>query len=82
MLNLFVGYPLSSKLKEQFNPRLLRLFQDYLSEIEIEESPYIGKKMDALPTLEELDNAEAHILSLLQRIAPNHTFSTCQLIAL
>lgn len=74
MIFLFLGYPLTPSLEAAFkkcNPTVLAFFTSgglYLEEVQVEERRYVGKKCPSLPSLQELDDLEANVLSLLKKM--------------
>ena len=79
-MNLFIGVPLTPELQVALNSKLAPLFKDYLTEVKTANGPYLGKATPHLATVEQLDNLESHINSLVKRLAPSYTTTPCQLI--
>lgn len=79
-MNLFLGVQLTNELQAELNPSLLALFRGYLSEVSYKDVSFIGKQTEQMPTIDELDNLESHIQSLLKRLAPKYKLQPCQLI--
>ncbi len=53
---------------------------DYLSKITIQERRYLGKRVPSSIPVHQLKSVESHLLSLLQKLAPEYTFSKNPLI--
>lgn len=75
--SLFLGFLQTSCMQEAFqkaSPALVTLFTgggDYLERRFDGEKSYLGKQCHAFPTLQELEDLEANITSLIQRLAPH-----------
>ena len=79
-MKLFIGVPLTTELQQALQTKLAPVFKDYLVKIETPSGHYLGKQTPAMATIEQLDNLESHINSLVKRLAPNYTTLPCQLI--
>lgn len=59
------------------NPHLVKLLigqKVYLEEIELKGRNYLGKHSPSQPTLDELEDLEKHLISLLNRLTPRYAF--------
>jgi len=80
-LKLFLGIPADAEFQQalsQVNPNVLSLFMgggDYLSEFSHNEQRYLGKPVPISPSVNQLESLEAHLLSLLRKLAPEYSFS-------
>ena len=80
-LKLFLGFQTDetfSKELLQTNPYMISLFvgkEDYLQEIHLEGKRYLGKHLSSFPTLDQLEDVEKHIVSLLKQLAPRYVFA-------
>lgn len=79
-MNLFIGIPLTEELQIALQSKLAPLFKEYLTEVETPNGRYLGKLTPPMSTVDQLDNLESHINSLVKRLAPNYTTTPCQLI--
>ncbi len=77
---MFLGVPFTDTLRAQLNPNLFSLFKDYLVEVVHNKQSYLAKECGIMSTVDQLDNLESHITSLLKRLAPNCDPKPCQLI--
>lgn len=81
MLKLFLGFSPDTLFRrelEQINPYLRALFvgkEEYLEKVTFQGRDYLGKYLSSYPTLEDLDNLEKHLLSLLKQLTPSYPFS-------
>lgn len=81
MLKLFLGFSpdaLFNKELEKSNPYLRALFvgkEEYLEEVSFQGKEYLGKYIPSYPTIEELENLEKHLLSVLKQLTPSYPFS-------
>ncbi len=60
------------------NPNLVSLLMsggDYLSEISLDNQRYLCKPIPLSTTVNQLENIEIHLLSLLRKLAPNYSFA-------
>lgn len=78
---LFLAYPLNSQYEAKLEqiPHSLRVFfiqdhPDYLQQITHNGIPYLGKQLEKVIDLRTLDSLEAHIISLLKRLVPDHPY--------
>lgn len=76
---LFFGMPLTAEFHAAVDPSKNHLYQlylkdDYLTEINILGTTYIGKPSEELIDLTELKSMQEHIYSLLKNIAPSYPF--------
>lgn len=77
-LSLFLGYPVNPLLEEKLqraNRTLLTLFTsggDYLEFLQLEDMRFLGKKCPSLPSLQDLEDLNLNIRSLLLRLAPDY----------
>jgi hypothetical protein len=69
-LGIFLGVPIDAKLAPLIDSGLMRLFGSYLDKVEIEGLSFLGKQLDEPLTIEQLEQCQAHVLSLLKRIMP------------
>lgn len=80
-LQLFLGFPPDTafeRLVSRVNPSLLSLFLeggDYLSEFSHKNRRYLGKPVPLSTSINQLENLEIHLLSLLRKLAPEYPFS-------
>lgn len=80
-LKLFLGIPSNEALQKELaraNPCLRSLFMgggDYLTEITHSQQRYIGKPIPLSIPVNQLENLEEHILSLLRKLTPEYAFS-------
>jgi hypothetical protein len=77
---LFLGFAPDAAFNQEIaqgNPYLLQLLvgrEEYLQEIVHEGITYLGKALASYPTIEQLGDAEQHLLSLLHKLAPDYSF--------
>jgi hypothetical protein len=87
-LKLFLGFladELFSKELKQANPYLVSLFfkkEQYLQEVRHEGKCFFGKSLPPFPTLEQIEDLEKHLLSLLKQVAPRYPFANNPLCVL
>jgi hypothetical protein len=80
-LKVFLGFAqneLFQKELQQANPYLTSLFigkEEYLQEIAHLGKHYLGKYLPLFPTLDQLEDLEKHLLSLLHKLAPHYPFA-------
>jgi hypothetical protein len=80
-IKLFLGFspdPLFEQHLQFANPYVLSLFigkEEYLQEITHAQKRYLGKFLSPFPTLDQLEDTEKHLISLLQRLAPKYNFA-------
>jgi hypothetical protein len=80
-LKLFLGFLPDEAFQGQLlqtNPYLTALFigkEEYLQEINHQGKRYLGKHLSSFPTLDQLEDLEKHILSLLHKLAPHYPFA-------
>lgn len=80
--SLFLGFicdPLFESGLEKATPYWVELLTgggDYLSKVTVSNVKYLGKFASSLVSLEELENLESNILSLLKRLVPDYPFRT------
>ncbi len=79
-MTLFFGHRLTPDLEAAFDKRLLSLYRPYLTETEENGTRFLGKQLSPLTSLEELENTQAHILSLLKKLAPSYPLEQCQIL--
>lgn len=81
MLNLFLGLALDEEFHRelaQINPYLSSLMigkEDYLQEAHAQGQSYLGKCLAPLPTLDQIEDLEKHVLSLLKKLVPHYSYS-------
>jgi hypothetical protein len=79
-LKVFLGFAqneLFQKELRETNPYLTTLFigkEEYLQEISHLGKRYLGKYLPPFPTLDQLEDLEKHLLSLLNKLAPHYPF--------
>lgn len=79
-LKLFVGFSPDSNFEEgveETNPHLLTLLTsggDYLQEASYNQKRYLGKSTSSLLSVQQLENLEANVVSLLKRLVPGYPF--------
>lgn len=77
-LKLFLGFQLNPTLTEHLSRAPLHLVQlfttggDFLCTLEQENKRYLGKFPSPSPSLEDLELLEAHVVSLLKKLAPRY----------
>lgn len=88
-IQLFLGYLVDSAFEaklHQLDPQLKSLFinpaGDYLQEVVIAQSRYLGKLIGKTSSPAQLELAEANIYSILQKIDPTHPFHQTPLVLL
>lgn len=80
-LKLFLGVHADEVFNKELqctNPYLISLFvgkDEYLQEMEHEGKRYLGKYLNAFPTLEQIEDVEKHVLSLLSQVAPRYPYA-------
>jgi hypothetical protein len=80
-LSLFLGLKTDDSFENLLaltNPYLATLLigkEEYLQNMELRGERYLGKFLQVHPTLEHLEDMEKHILSLLQKLAPQYPFA-------
>lgn len=80
-LKLFLGFPADDPFKKELkkaNPYLVSLLigkEEYLQEVVLHEQQYLGKYLSAYPSINQLDDLEKHLLSLLQKLTPGYPFT-------
>ncbi|MBA3723073.1 MAG: hypothetical protein H0W88_11835 [Parachlamydiaceae bacterium] len=86
---LFLGFPLNSDyqiLLKQTPENLRSLFiqndPDYLQEVEHEGILYLGKSLGSSVQIQKIDQMEANIFSLLQRLVGNYQYKSVSLVLL
>jgi|GEM_PF-3749942 hypothetical protein len=81
-LELFLGFPMDEVFQKSLkknNPYLVSFLigqKDYLQEASYEGMQYLGKCVEAYPTLDQLSHMEIHLISLLKRLAPQYPFQS------
>lgn len=81
-LKIFLGFPRNEAFQKEIkraNPYLLSLFigkEDYLRELDHDGLPYLGKYLPSFPTIEQLEDLEKHLVSLLHKLAPSYPFAS------
>ncbi|MEZ5315363.1 MAG: hypothetical protein R3E91_04040 [Chlamydiales bacterium] len=80
-VQLFLGFPLDSSFEEiisKSHPQLFFFFtkgEKYLIDLVYDKQRYLGKLVPSAMTINELEDLEIHLLSLLKRLAPQYPFS-------
>ncbi len=80
-LKLFLGFAPDEVFQQelqQTNPYLISLFvgkEEYLQEISHQGKRYLGKYLPSFPTLDQLEDLEKHVVSLLNKLTPRYPFS-------
>ncbi len=70
---LFVGINLEPLFLEKIDPSLYSLFKPYLEEVQVGPEAWLGKCLTEPITLEELEQLQAHITSLIKKFVAPHT---------
>ncbi|MBS0646839.1 MAG: hypothetical protein JSR97_09675 [Verrucomicrobia bacterium] len=78
----FLGIELTEHLLASLDPRLLKIFGSYLDRIEYEHSYFLGKISSKPLNYEQLEQLEAHVLSVFQRLGSKKLPSSCILLPL
>lgn len=78
----FLGTELTDPWITSLDPRLLKLFGSYLDKIEHNHKLYLGKIVTEQLNLEQLEQLEAHILSIFQRLGCSAPLPLCTLFSL
>ncbi|NGX55634.1 MAG: hypothetical protein KR126chlam2_01273 [Chlamydiae bacterium] len=79
-LKLFVGFSPDSNFEEgmeEANPYLASLLTgggDYLQKANYNQKRYLGKPTSSLLSVQQLENLEANVVSLLKRLVPGYPF--------
>lgn len=80
-LNLFLGLPLDEEFHKelaQTNPYLSSLLigpEEYLQKAHEQGKSYLGKCLAPFPTLDQIEDIETHVLSLLKKLVPHYAYS-------
>lgn len=78
---LFLGFApdeLFSQELKRANPYLVTLLigkEEYLAEVVQRGNRYLGKYLFVHPTLDQLEDLEKHLMSLLHKLAPHYSFA-------
>ncbi|CCB85666.1 MULTISPECIES: hypothetical protein [Parachlamydia] len=77
--HLFLGFHVDFQFSEslsEINPEILRIFiqkeGDYLTEVYHRKKKYLGKSIEGVTDLTQLELLEEHIYSLLKKINPHY----------
>jgi hypothetical protein len=72
----FIGAPVENIDTIPVNLRSIFITNDshYLSEIKISDKTYLGKYLDYPSKVDEIELLQLNVLSLLQKILPQHTY--------
>ncbi len=80
-LKLFLGIAADVELEKalsKINPHLLSLYMsggNYLSAVSLKEQRYFGKPAPLSSSVNQLENLETHLLSLLRKLVPEYPLS-------
>lgn len=83
-IRLFLGTPLEGQLQialQQVDPHLLSTFlkEDYLQKATLDKQVFLGKALDTVAALPQLELSEAHLRSLLKRLLPDYPVESLSL---
>lgn len=81
-VSIFVGIPLDTAWEQAVDPICMQLYGHYLHPLTHEGTPYLGKAVEGVHTLEELEHLTAHVTSLLNCIAPSRPLTECLLLSI
>ena len=79
-LKLFLGFlpdDFFQKELQKANPYFVSMMigkKEYLQTVIHEEKQYLGKFFEVNPTLDQIQDTQKHLLSLLQTLAPHYAF--------
>ena len=79
---IFLGVPQAALARDVHTPGLYQLFGSYLDYVDQQGVTYVGKRIAGALSLEQLDELDAHVRSLLKRLAPHTLPPPCSLFAL
>jgi hypothetical protein len=88
MLKLFLGFALDEAFQKELNKAdsyFTTLFigkEEYLQDISHQGRCYLGKYLLSYPSLDQLEDLEKHLLSLLKRLTPRYSFTQNPLVLL
>jgi hypothetical protein len=78
---LFLGFAMDPFFEQELsraNPYLVTLLigkEDYLVQVKQQEHCYLGKYPPPHPTVDQLEDLEKHLLSLLNKLTPQYCFT-------
>lgn len=83
-MRLFLGAPLAGQLKiafDQVDRSIISSFlnEDYLQKTVSGDQVFIGKTLEAVTALTQLELTEAHLRSLLKRLLPDYPVESLSL---